>query len=209
LLIVEISFPCGLICVFLWPTGAAIGADTRAGSFVTTERKGDATMDRRSMLRAVGTSGAVLAAGCLGGTVRHDVQRSVRIPRGEYWVSELPPVEGSGAISYTVRAERRFDVYVFTDDAAFETYRDVHGGGSVPSSAPRGDRDLGMTAVEASGGDQYVARTADEGAREPYGADSGAAFVVDHSAYAIGAAPAETADPLSPFVDLEVVETTL
>jgi len=162
-------------------------------------------MNRRTVLSTVGAGLGALTAGCLGGTVVHEVQRQVRIDPGGYWVSRLPDVGGSGAISFAVRAESRFDVFVFTDPANFDHYESFHEAGSA-TETPTGHPELGATAVLDEERGLFDASTTDGGARQSYDVAGESYFVVDHSRYGMGAQPGETAGALQPFVDLEVVD---
>ncbi len=144
----------------------------------------------------------------MGGEVVHEVQRQVRIEPGQYWVSRLPGVGGSGAISYTVRADQRFDLFVFPDRADYESYEAYHQNKSA-SAEPAGHPALSKTAVAAAAGDGYAARTANDGAREAFESDARSFFVVDHSGYGVGAAPGDSGSPLHVTVDLEVVDKQL
>lgn len=162
-------------------------------------------MERRTLLRAVGVGIATATAGCMGGEVVHEVQRQVTIDPGGYWLARLPGVGGSGAMTYTVRADARFDVYVFTDREDFRAYESYHEDGSAERS-PSGHAELSTTAVRNEERDTYEATSAADGSRASYDAEDESYFVVDHSSYGMGAEPAENAGPMRPFVDLQVFE---
>lgn len=144
----------------------------------------------------------------MGGEVVHDVQRQVRIAPGQYWVSQVPPVEGGGAMSYTIRAQQRFDLYVFTEETAYGQYEAFHQNGTPPET-PSGHRDLSATAVRSENGDGFVVQTEDGGARQSFESQSQSYVVLDNSAYGMGADPGETTEPLRGTLELQVVETQL
>jgi hypothetical protein len=165
-------------------------------------------MNRRSVLRGIGVGIATACAGCTGGEVVHEVQRQVRIESGSYWRERLPGVGGAGAISYTVRANQRFDLYVFTDRAAYESYEQYHQNESAADEPP-GHPELSRTAVESSSSDGFAVQTTDDGAREPFETEATSYLVVDHSGYGVGASPGEAGEALRATVDVQIVDKQL
>lgn len=165
-------------------------------------------MDRRTLLRAGLVGVATALSGCLGGEVVHEVRRQVRVEPGEYWLSRLPSVDGNGAISYSVRADQRFDLYVFTDQEDLDAYQTYHEN-RQPERTPTGHNRLGGIAASTDEPGRFVAQTDNDGSRESYSAESEWYFVVDHSAYAGGIPPGEHPDALSAFVDLQIVDKQL
>lgn len=162
-------------------------------------------MDRRAFL-ATTVVGVAGLAGCAGGSVEKSVKRKVSVTPGTGWVQELPDVD-NGALSYIARSGSRFDVYLF-DGAAYEQY-DAFTDGADPASMPRGVEGFSKTAVQPDGGDEYLATTKNDGARQSLPGNGPYYFVVDHSDYGRGTPLHEDAGPLRVFVNLEVVEKTL
>lgn len=167
-------------------------------------------MRRRRLIRSLGA--AAFGAGCLGpgclglgGEVVVSVQRSVEVPPGEGWVRKVPDVsDPGGAISYAVTSEDgSFDVYLFQEEGY--RYYDAYVTGREPERTPKGLAQFNTVAVETDG-DVYEAATQDDGARESLEAAGPYYFVVDHSNYRLSHRTDDHAEPLSAFVDLEVVE---
>jgi hypothetical protein len=166
-------------------------------------------MNRRNFLvtAVAGATGSI--AGCVaGGRVVHEQHRSVRIDAGRGWIFEITDVEGDGAVSYTVRADRRFDVYYFTSDRTCDRYRSFLGG-SDPPETPTGHDDLGRAAVYDERREEFEAAAPADGGRRSVSVDGSHYFVVDHSNYGMGVPVEEHADPLDAFVDLTVYNETL
>ena len=110
-----------------------------------------------------------------------------------------------GSIEYIVRAEQPFDVYFFVDQAQYDYYH-AFISGDEPEKTPAGHETFSKAAVPASDKEGvYEAATENEGAREPLDVAGPYYFVVDHSNYRMENRVDEHGDPLSVFVDLEVV----
>ena len=166
-------------------------------------------MRRRAYLRTVGAGVATMGSGCLGtgGEVVVGVTESVSIGPGDGWVREIPDVSDTGgAVSYTIRSSQRaFDVYFFVGEEQYGHY-DSFVGGTDPEETPRGHSSFSKAAVPRSEAqDVYEAATNDGGAREPLDVTGPYYFVVDHSNYRMENRVDEHGDPLTAFVDLEVV----
>ena len=165
-------------------------------------------MNRRSVLRTVGTGLVALGSGCLGGggEVVVSVQRDVTVDPGEAWMeTDIPDLSDSGgAIEYIVRSETPFDVYFFADESDFEQY-DTFVRGHEPDRTPPGNPTFSQTAVPAEGSELYEAMTADGGNRESVETAGPYYFAVDHSNYRMETRVDEFDDPLTAFVDLKVI----
>jgi hypothetical protein len=161
---------------------------------------------RRAYLAGLASGGAAVA-GCLGtgGEAVVDVQESVRIDPESGWTERVPDVsDPGGAVSYIVKSEDGpFDVYFFTERAAYNAYAEYVTGGD-PERTPPGHDGFSAAAIP-DGGDLYVAETADEGARESLSAEGPYWFVVDHSSYRMENPVDEYGDSLQASVDLSVV----
>lgn len=168
-------------------------------------------MKRRSYLRSIGAGTSVLTAGCLGfgGEAVVSIQQSIDVEPGSGWVEAVPDVsDPGGAISYVIRSsDSAFDVYLFVEQESYEQYETFTREDEDPSETPGGHAEFSKAAVpktdEAS---TYEAATDDGGAREPLDATGPYYFVVDHSNYRMENRVDEYGDPLSVFVDLEVVQ---
>ena len=169
-------------------------------------------MNRRAVLRTVGTGLAALGGGCLGGggEVVVSVQRDVHVDPQDAWTeTDIRDVSASGgALQYIVRADVPFDVYFFTDEAAFEQY-ETYIAGREPDRTPAGDPQFSQTALPTEGSDLYEASTTDGGARESLDATGPYFFAVDHSSYRMENRVEQYDDPLTAFVDLKVIEKRL
>ncbi|MDG5777557.1 hypothetical protein VB773_05425 [Haloarculaceae archaeon H-GB2-1] len=163
-------------------------------------------MRRRHLLRAMGASATLGVAGCIGGgsKIVTNVQRDVSVTPGTGWVQKIPDVsEHGGAIQYSVRAKKPFDVYFFVGESQYLAYDDFTDG-TEPPETPFGDASVGTSAEEES--NTYVASTTEDGAREPIEGTGPYYFVVDHSAYLGRTPPKEHGGPLKAFVDLTVTK---
>jgi hypothetical protein len=165
-------------------------------------------MKRRAYLAGLSTGLTFGAAGCVGGEVVTSVTEDVIVDPGDYWATDLPAA-GDG-ISYRIRAERRFDVYVFASQDSLDYYKQYINGGDPPEQPAGVDAHSSMAAKR---GEMYEVATKDEGSRESFDVDGAATFVVDHSDYRDeGAQLPENeaeAEPLSVFVDLELTSSRL
>jgi len=171
-------------------------------------------MRRRRVLATVAGVTVAGLAGCVaGGRVVHEQQRSVTVPPGRGWVFEITDAEGNSAVSYTVGADRRFDVYYFTSAQAYDVYREVVGSDGDPDrdpeEVPSGHGSLSRVAVQSGEEDTFEAAVPEDGGRQPISIEGRHYFVVDHSNYGIGVPVGEHDDPLDAFVDLTVYEKTL
>ncbi|MFC7076660.1 hypothetical protein [Haloarcula halophila] len=164
-------------------------------------------MRRRRMLQTVGTGLAAVGSGCLGGggEVILNVQKDISVDPKDGWTKRLPDVSDTGgAIEYTIRADRPFDVYFFAEKEHFEMY-DSYIKGQEPAETPSGDRAFSQTALPAEDGEVYEAATEDR-AREPLEVDGPSFFAVDHSNYRMETRVDEFGEPLTAFVDLQVIK---
>jgi hypothetical protein len=165
-------------------------------------------MNRRGFLASLAACGVGTAAGCVAdGRVVHQRQRSVDVDPGGGWVFEIDGLEGNGSVSYTVQADRRFDVYYFADPAAYRRYQEFLAGES-PAEMPSGHDTLSRAAVR-DGGDAYEAAVPEDGGRQSVTAEETHYFVVDHSNYGMGVPVPEDAVALDAFVDLTVYANQL
>lgn len=167
------------------------------------------TMNRRTVLAtvAVGTTGGL--TGCIaGGRVVHDEKRSVMIEAGKGWSFEITGVDGKGAVSYSVRANRQFDVYYFTSPEAYDRYQ-AFLSGEEPSKTPRGHSEFSRAAVQAEEGDHFEATVPEDGGRKSVTIENTHYFVVDHSSYGMGVPVEKGTDPLDAVVDLTVYKKTM
>ncbi|MFC6864070.1 hypothetical protein ACFQGE_11450 [Halomicroarcula sp. GCM10025817] len=169
-------------------------------------------MNRRSVLRTVGAGLATAGTGCLGtgGEVVVSVQQDVHVDPGRAWMETgIPDVsDPGGALRYIVRAQQPFDVYFFTDEAAFEQYK-AYIQGREPTETPPANPEYSQTALPKDGGDLYEASTDDGGAREPLEATGPYYFVVDHSNYRMETRVDEFGEALTAFVDLTIIRDRL
>jgi hypothetical protein len=164
-------------------------------------------MRRRNVLATLAV-GAVPVGGCIGGgsEVVTSVQRSVSVTPGQGWVEEIPDTSG-GAVQYKARADRPFDVYLFTSESEFLRY-DAYIDGKGPERTPSGHDEISARAEQVTEA-TYEAETPDGGARASVDASGPYYFVVDHSDYRDGATPGDNPSALSVFLDLTVTERTL
>lgn len=166
-------------------------------------------MDRRTFLTAVTLGPAVGTAGCVaGGRVTQEQQQSILVEPGRGWTYDITEVDGDGALSYTVRADQRFDVYYFTSTEAYDHYRAFLSGEETPEM-PAGHDEFSRAGVHNENRDRYEAKAPEDGGRAPISVDDTHYLVVDYSNYGMGVPVEEHADPLDAFVDLAVFEDTL
>ncbi|MFC6974593.1 hypothetical protein ACFQL1_07720 [Halomicroarcula sp. GCM10025709] len=163
-------------------------------------------MKRRRVLQTVGAGITALGSGCLGsGEVVLSIQQDISVDPKDAWTKQLPDVSDTGgAIEYTVRADRPFDIYFFADEEQFEMY-DSYIKGRDPPETPRGDRSFSQTALPRQDGEVYEASTEDR-AREPLDVDGPSFFAVDHSNYRMETRVEEFGEELTAFVDLQVIK---
>lgn len=170
-------------------------------------------MKRRGFLQAIGAGATLGTAGCLGmgGEAIISIQQSVRVDPENGWVKEIPDMSDSGgALSYRVRSsDRQFDVYFFLGDDQYEHY-ETYIKGREPSETPAGHEAFSKVAMPQPDAEStYQAATEDDGARESIDVAGPYYFVVDHSSYRMENRVDEYGEPLSAFVDLEVIENKL
>jgi len=182
-------------------------------------------MERREFLSAVGAGVAVAASGCIGdGRVLMDKSESVTVEPLDGWWEKLPGVGGDGALSVTVRADQKFQIYYFTSQGPFEQYTEYVGddrgaatrragtASATPTthrqgSMPSGHGDISQAAVPVEDGTKYEVQVPDDGGRKSIDTEGDHYFVVDHSNY--GMVPVDQfQEPLDAFVDLKVIEST-
>jgi hypothetical protein len=189
-------------------------------------------MDRRSFLASVSVGLAVTTGGCIAdGRVALDFSEEVTVRPRMGWWKKLPDVGGNGALSLSVRADQQFDVYYFADASSFNQYRlyifnqrnDASTTADASSSATRtgtatpamteaqqsaqlnGD-DISKTAVPVEGGEKYEVQIPGDGGRKSVETSGKHYLVVDHSSYGVGVKVERYQEPLSPFVDLQVID---
>lgn len=182
-------------------------------------------MERRRFLSTVGTGVVVAASGCIGdGRVLMDKSESVTVKPLDGWWEKLPEVGGDGALSVTVRADQKFQVFYFTSKGPLEQYTEYVGDdrgtetrreGTASATAtarrqgsmPSGHGDISQAAVPVEDSNKYEVQVPDDGGRKSIDTDGNHYFVVDHSNY--GMVPVEQfQEPLDAFVDLKVIEST-
>lgn len=164
------------------------------------------TMKRRSFLSAAGVSIAVGLSGCVSnGRVVNERQESVLVPAGRGETTEISEVDGKGAITYGVTADRRFDVYYFTGRDQYEYYLRYINGQQV-EDPPAGHRKLTETAIYDEETEQYEVRVPADGGRQSITVDDTHYLVVDHSSYGRGIPVDEYDDPLQAFISLKVID---
>ena len=164
-------------------------------------------MKRRRFLRRGAVGVTLGTVGCLGtgGEVVVTVTRDVSVHPGTGWIREIPDVsDPDGSISYISRSQAPFDVYFFTSEKQMRRY-DAYTSGEDPETEPTGDRDIGRTATETTGG-EYKASTKNDGGRQSIDATGPYYFVLDHSDYpaAGGAWPSDMPEPRTIYLDLTV-----
>jgi hypothetical protein len=166
-------------------------------------------MDRRTFLAMTTLGSAVGTAGCVaGGRVVQEQQQSILVEPGRGWTYEITEVDGDGELSYTVRAEQRFDIYYFTSTGTYDHYRTFLGG-DEPPEMPAGHSKFSRAGVHNEDRDLYEARVPEDGGRASISVADTHYFVVDYSNYGMGVPVEEHADPLDAFVDLVVFDTSL
>lgn len=130
------------------------------------------------------------------------------IEAGRGWAYEITDVDGNGAISYTVRADRQFDIYYFTSAGDYGQYRSFVGG-DEPDQMPSGHSRLTRAAVHNEDRDLYEAKMPADGGRKSISVEETHYFVVDHSNYGMGVPVEDHAEPLDAFVDLTAYDERL
>jgi hypothetical protein len=161
-------------------------------------------MRRRNVLATL-AAGAVPVGGCIGGgsEVVTSVQRNISVSPGRGWVEEIPDTSG-GAVQYKARADRPFDVYLFTSESEFLQY-DAYVDGDDPERTPSGHGKISARAEPVTD-TTYEAATPNGGGRASIDASGPYYFVLDHSDYRNGAEPSDNPTALSVFLDLTVTE---
>ncbi len=193
-------------------------------------------MRRRAFLASLGAGVAATTGGCVAdGRVAREIAKEVRIEPLTAWWEELPSVGGNGALSLTVRADQQFDVYYFTDKSTFSQYRlyiynraqtdgattndttaestgntTTTGGNTTAatsdSSMPAGHDDISQAAVPKGDSDKYEVQVPDDGGRRSIETEGAHYLAIDHSNYGAGVEVKRFQDPLSPFIDLKVID---
>lgn len=95
-------------------------------------------------------------------------------------------------------------MYFFTAEADVQAYRSYIKG-ETPDRTPQGDPAFSKRGTHNEERDLYEAMTPGEGARATIDADGPYWFVLDHSHYGLPSRMPESADPISVFLDLQVV----
>lgn len=184
-------------------------------------------MDRRTYLSSLSAGTVAAVAGCVAdGRVALEISEGVTVDPLNGWSKKLPDVEGDGALSLTIRADQRFDIYYFTSDDTFEQYKNYvyqreattpEGEGTAtatanataantPSSMPSGHDDVSQAAVPKSDSEKYEVQVPDDGGRKSIETTGAHYFVVDHSNYGNGVRVDRFGDPLDAFIDLKVID---
>lgn len=165
-------------------------------------------MYRRAVLKSLSLGAVTATGGCIAnGRVAMDKSQSVTVEPSEGWWSELPDVKGDGALSFTVRADQRFDIYYFQNQSAFNSYKQYLYKDD-DSEMPSGHDEISQAAVPKNGSDKYEVKVPNDGGRKSIDTEGKHFFVVDHSNYGDGIRVEEFGDPLDAFVDLKVIEQT-
>jgi len=165
-------------------------------------------MHRRAVLKSLSVGVVAATGGCVaGGRVAMDKSESVTVEPKDGWWSKLPDVNGDGALSFTVRADQRFDVYYFQSEEAFTSYK-TYLYKDDDSEMPSGHDEISQAAVPKSDSDKYEVQVPDDGGRKSIDTEGAHFFVVDHSNYGDGIRIEEFGEPLDAFVDLKLVEKT-
>jgi len=194
-------------------------------------------MRRRAFLASFGAGVAATTGGCVAdGRVALEITKEMTIKPLTAWWEELPNVGGNGALSLTARADQQFDVYYFTEEAAFSQYRlyiynraqtdgattngttaestentTTTGGNTTAattgdSSMPAGHDDISQAAVPKGDSDKYEVQIPDDGGRKTIETEGAHYLAIDHSNYGAGVEVERFQDPLSPFIDLKVID---
>ena len=165
-------------------------------------------MHRRAVLRSLSAGVVAAAGGCIAnGRVAMDKSESVNIEPMDGWWTELPDVKGSGALSFTVRANQKFDVYYFQTEQNFTHYKNYLYKDD-DSKTPSGHQKISRAAVPKGDSDKYEVKVPDDGGRESIDTEGTHFFVVDHSNYGQGVRVEKFEEPLDAFVDLKVINKT-
>jgi hypothetical protein len=165
-------------------------------------------MERRAVLRSLGVGVVAATGGCIAnGRVMLDESVSTTVEAQEGWWKKLPDVEGDGALSFTVRADQRFDVYYFQNEGAFDSYKNYLYRGN-DSRMPGGHDEISQASVPRSDSDKYEVKVPDDGGRRGIDTEGAHYLVVDHSNYGRGVRVEEFGEPLDAFVDLKVIDET-
>jgi hypothetical protein len=165
-------------------------------------------MHRRAALKTLSVGLVAATGGCVAnGRVVMDKSQSVTVEPEDGWWSELPDVGEDGALSVTVRADQRFDVYYFQSEDTFTSYKNYLYKGD-DSNTPSGHDEISQAAVPKSGSDKYEVKVPNDGARKSIDTEGKHFFVVDHSNYGDGVRVEEFGEPLDAFVDLKVIKQT-
>lgn len=163
-------------------------------------------MDRRGFLTSVSAGLVGATSGCVAdGRVVMEKSENVMIDAQKGWWEELPDVEGNGALSFSIRANKRFDVYYFTTEEAFNSYK-AYVYNDDSSAMPRGHEDISQAAVPKEGTDEYEVKVPSGDGRKSIDTKGSHYLVVDHSNYGDGIQVDEYGDPLEAFVDLKVID---
>jgi hypothetical protein len=163
-------------------------------------------MHRRAVLRSLGVGVVAAAGGCVAdGRVVMDESTSTTVDPQDGWWTELPDVEGNGALSFTVRADQRFDVYYFQSGDSLTSYKNYLYRDD-DSEMPSGHDRISQASVPKSNSEKYEVKVPNEGGRESIETEGTHFLVVDHSNYGKGVRVEEFGEPLDAFVDLKVIE---
>ena len=166
-------------------------------------------MDRRAFISTLAAGVITTGSGCVSnGRVVTDEQETRMVPAGQGEVIEISEVDGKGAITYSVQAGKRFDVYYFTSPDQYEDYSRYMSGQQV-SQPSAGHPELTQAAVHDDQQEEYVIEVPKEGGRKSITVDSAHYLVIDHSNYGRGVPVEKHADPLQVSYSLTVIDKQL
>ncbi|WP_340098026.1 hypothetical protein [Salinibaculum salinum] len=165
-------------------------------------------MYRRAVLRTMGAGVVAATSGCVAnGRVAVDLSESVTVEPTEGWWTELPDVDGDGALSFTVRADQLFDVYYFQREDSLTHYKNYLYKDDE-SEMPGGHDEISQAAIPNDDESKYEVNVPEDGGRRSIDTEGSHYFVVDHSNYGMGARVEASQDRLNAFVDLKLYENT-
>jgi hypothetical protein len=165
-------------------------------------------MHRRAVLKSLSAGVVAATGGCVAsGRVAMEESQSVTVEPQDGWWEELPDIAGDGALSFTIRADQRFDVYYFQSKSAFDHYKNYLYKDD-DSKTPSGHDEISQAAVPKADSEKFEVKVPDDGGRQSIDTEGTHFLVVDHSNYGDGIRVEEFGDSLSAFVDLKVIENT-
>ncbi len=165
-------------------------------------------MQRRAVLRSIGVGVVAVSGGCVAnGRVAVDMSESVTVEPAEGWWTELPDVDGDGALSFTVRANQMFDIYYFQQEDSLTKYKNYLYKDD-DSEMPGGHEEISQASIPTDDESKYEVKIPGDGGRKSIDTEGSHYFVVDHSNYEMGARVESSQDRLNAFIDLKLYENT-